>query len=388
MNQNKIKNIRKLAFFRKNLNLLIFGGVIVLYLLNGLVVGCAFSAWSDRGTFGDMFGAVNALFSGLAFAGLIVTILLQRNDLRLQRKDLKMQRKELHLTREEMGNQTSEFSRQNEQMRKQSFESTFFHMMELQQQIVDGLEYKYAETKWKLGTDAAGMMKNQQKQVNHDLTGRYLFVSVFCSVRHYYADRRFYHGMKGALNRMGMEAYEQFDTPTFFDHYFRHLYTILKFVDDPKQPLTDTERYQYAKILRATLSRYELVWLFYNGLSSYGRNKLKPLLERYSMLKNLREELLSLCKENEETLKGLHLSVDDVKKADFSGGDYEFCITDKQGDKSKYHLSAFYTSEHINEGKDTLSQWTAFLSERRRELNTTKERAEGNEPQSGEMLSL
>lgn len=38
---------------------------------------------AERGTFGDQFGAVNALFSGLAFAGLIYTIILQRKDLKL-----------------------------------------------------------------------------------------------------------------------------------------------------------------------------------------------------------------------------------------------------------------------------------------------------------------
>jgi len=42
----------------------------------------------NRGTFGDMFGAVNALFSGLAFAGVVYAILLQREDLELQKQDL------------------------------------------------------------------------------------------------------------------------------------------------------------------------------------------------------------------------------------------------------------------------------------------------------------
>jgi len=41
-------------------------------------------------TFGDMFGAVNTLFSGLAFAGLIYAILLQRSELELQRKELEL----------------------------------------------------------------------------------------------------------------------------------------------------------------------------------------------------------------------------------------------------------------------------------------------------------
>lgn len=46
---------------------------------------------------------------------------------------------------------------------------------------------------------------------------------------------------------------------------------------------------------RALLSRYELVWLYYNGLSVYGEEKLKPLIERYAMLKNLREDKLVEC---------------------------------------------------------------------------------------------
>jgi hypothetical protein len=48
-----------------------------------------------QGQFGDSFGAINALFSGLAFAGIIATILLQRKELVLQREELKLTRKEL-----------------------------------------------------------------------------------------------------------------------------------------------------------------------------------------------------------------------------------------------------------------------------------------------------
>ena len=39
------------------------------------------------GPFGDMFGAVNAWFSGLAFAGIIVAILMQRQELKAQREE-------------------------------------------------------------------------------------------------------------------------------------------------------------------------------------------------------------------------------------------------------------------------------------------------------------
>ncbi len=52
----------------------------------------------DYGVFGDTFGALNALFAGLAFAGLIVTIRQQAKDLRA--------------TKEEMRNTNCEFARQ------------------------------------------------------------------------------------------------------------------------------------------------------------------------------------------------------------------------------------------------------------------------------------
>lgn len=49
----------------------------------------------DPGQVGDMFGAVNAPFTGLAFAGVIITIILQRDELSLQRDELRLTREEL-----------------------------------------------------------------------------------------------------------------------------------------------------------------------------------------------------------------------------------------------------------------------------------------------------
>lgn len=68
--------------------------------------------WEHRGLFGDMFGALNALFSGLAFAGIIYAILLQR-------KELGLQREELRLSRDELTQQTKVFSAQLEAMQQQ-----------------------------------------------------------------------------------------------------------------------------------------------------------------------------------------------------------------------------------------------------------------------------
>lgn len=82
--------------FRKY-KLVVFAAIAILTLqiAIGYSVYKLLPDWQTRGQFGDVFGAVNALFSGLAFSGLIYAILLQREDLRLQRIELELTRKEL-----------------------------------------------------------------------------------------------------------------------------------------------------------------------------------------------------------------------------------------------------------------------------------------------------
>ncbi len=73
---------------------LILASVIVLIWAAGGVLVYHWKAPADRASFGEMFGAVNALFSGLAFAGVICAILLQREDLALQRNELQLTREQ------------------------------------------------------------------------------------------------------------------------------------------------------------------------------------------------------------------------------------------------------------------------------------------------------
>jgi hypothetical protein len=69
--------------------------VVIIWVLSAVFIIYGLDNWSDRGTFGDLFGAVNGLFSGLAFAGLIYTIVLQKRDLQMQRDEIRMNRSEL-----------------------------------------------------------------------------------------------------------------------------------------------------------------------------------------------------------------------------------------------------------------------------------------------------
>lgn len=85
-----------------------------------------FSKHEERGTFGDQFGAINSLFSGLALAGIIITILLQSRELSLQRKEL---------------------SQTREVFNQQKFETTFFQLLNLIERNHRSLEFNQTTRK-------------------------------------------------------------------------------------------------------------------------------------------------------------------------------------------------------------------------------------------------
>jgi hypothetical protein len=89
----------------------------------------------DRADLGQLYGWVGALFSGLAFIGVIGAIILQREELQLQRQ-------ELGQTREELRGQKEQLEAQNNTFRQQTFENTFFQLLRLHHEIVHGLKVR------------------------------------------------------------------------------------------------------------------------------------------------------------------------------------------------------------------------------------------------------
>jgi hypothetical protein len=81
----------------------IFSGVIfitVFVVIYFLCVAYFYNGMTERGQFGDMFGGLNTIFSGLAFLGVIYTVVLQHRELALQREELKLTRDELRRSAE------------------------------------------------------------------------------------------------------------------------------------------------------------------------------------------------------------------------------------------------------------------------------------------------
>lgn len=90
VNENMNKN-KKFILILVLAFLVIFAVWLVYWIF---VRNYEFLKFVNSGVFGDSFGALNALFSGWAFAGIIITIFMQREELKLQRNELSLQRVE------------------------------------------------------------------------------------------------------------------------------------------------------------------------------------------------------------------------------------------------------------------------------------------------------
>lgn len=97
------------------------------------------------GQWGDMYGFVNALFSGVALFLVGVTLLLQT--------------KELSAAMEELRTVKSQFEKQCNLIGRQTFEQGFFTMIELHERAIDALRFMDPKSgKWKNGLDVFGVV--------------------------------------------------------------------------------------------------------------------------------------------------------------------------------------------------------------------------------------
>lgn len=109
-------------------------------------VGCFVGVPDSAGTFGDQFGGLNAIISGLAFAALYISLQLQRQDLKLQRKDLALQLKEMREARKEAEEQTQQFKEQVKIGKRAQFNDNFYRRLELLKSLSNNVAFDGSST--------------------------------------------------------------------------------------------------------------------------------------------------------------------------------------------------------------------------------------------------
>ncbi len=216
--------------------ILIFLSIFFLWFYAENWMVYKYGEFESKRTFGDIFNALSALFTALAFAGLIVTIIIQRQDLNAQKGITNTQ----------------------------NFENNFFRLLEQHHRIINSF---VIEPKPNKEDDKILPYPENRPQITQleafdflakDFKDRYDKVK---EIR-FPADKSiqtvfvyaFLHHTYGKYGYM-------------LGHYFRNLYHIVKYIDEDASLKTFELKYKYAKILRAQLSAPEINLIAWNGLT-------------------------------------------------------------------------------------------------------------------------
>lgn len=247
------------------------------FMFGNILVGKLISP--TLGEIGDLYGSLNTLFSGLAFAGVIISIVMQSAELKSTRKEMKAQ--------------GGQFEKQTEAMKKQVFESSFFSMVTLHSNIslsTNGSDGSGFSTLFENLTRCARVYQLEKKDGVNLLND----------------DRWLYDSISHVYNKFMKESYSS------LGHYFRYLYQVLKFVHESE--LSKSDKITYINIVRAQLSNFELALLFVNCLCYERSTKFKGLMEEYAFFEHLYDSDLDKIIENLRNGLFVNIGVDERPK--------------------------------------------------------------------------
>ncbi len=256
-------------------------GFIAIAALIPFVIGLAlwlnqFCKLDDNPTL-DALGAYGSYLQGaVASLWALAGVILVGGAFFAQTHQLKLQRKQI--------------AEQEAQFRQQNFETSFFQLLAFHNEIAK-------QAKATFDREFGG------KKISSDtVEGRYCFKEFRDKMSGIYSSPKerqafiltLYADAKEIVKipperELSLSAYSKVHQQyqDILDHYFRNLYHVIKFVSEGK--IGDKRR--YTSIARAQLSAYELVLLFYNGISEYGE-KFHPLIEEFGLFEHLDETLL------------------------------------------------------------------------------------------------
>jgi hypothetical protein len=279
----KLSKNKKTNEHKKNRLIALLINILVIFVVTIWAgMGLVFSRMNtDTATLGDSFGALNTLFSGFAFIGVIIAIYLQGQELKNTQKELRGQKEELR-----MQNLTSKQAR---------FENTFFSMLTAHREISSQLLFRDKNT------DHNGIkcFRIMYKYVYEDYSN--IYISSYIMKKY----SKFLNELSKRLEEQNglIDRYKKCTAEGDFDNYFRYLYQILKFVHEYELVDIASDRYKndknseyklksdYINILRSQLSSYELMAIFCNCiLPDFW--KLKYFVIYYSLFNSIRDDLI------------------------------------------------------------------------------------------------
>ncbi len=231
---------------------------LILALAYPYYIGTSVSAdtneWSNFGEY--IGGVISPLLSLLAFIGVLLSIKYQNDS----------------NTRNEMFN------------RLQAIETTIVKHIEFHHGIVNSIKVPYdiKRTKFKEGR----------------LAFEFLFEKYLKTYFQDVEDKNPHLDEIQKIDNAFAKLYQKEGSQ--FGFYFRNLFYLIKYIHETE----GIDKIRYSKLVRAQLSKHEILLLMYNCVSKRGRIYFKPLVETYGLLNGI---------EGMEMIKATHKGLFDDK---------------------------------------------------------------------------
>jgi hypothetical protein len=222
------------------------------------------------GNVGGIFGFSSALFTGLAFVGLVYAVKLQRDELQIARDSLESAKAELRIASANQKTFNDQIDIQNKESQKKSFEDTFFKMLYALDQILNSIRLRDSVTHF--STSEGGGIQTETFEISSIMAINKI-------------NESFHRRLHNFLPKDTIqETYDTFysEHRGHIGHYFRWLFCIIDFIESSEINGRDF----YIKLLISRLSDEEIILIAHNGAGSEGKI-LRPYIEKYQLLKNL-----------------------------------------------------------------------------------------------------
>ncbi len=210
------------------------------------------------GEWGDIFGAVNALFSGAAF------IMIFRG-YEMQRYEVKLAKRELEESKKQTKAQKFALDEQNNSTKRQMFENTFFKLMELIDQARANISYGNAKLK---GYDAIKLIVSSIRYSNTHIAF--------------------------SKKQNSKENPDDIMSGWAFDFVMLHAYNYIKYLEEILIFLFDMQNIvnidQSKRIMDSLLTKEEKILLMLTSEGNFESQKIITILNSFNLTDNVTED--------------------------------------------------------------------------------------------------
>lgn len=263
LNKNVTKTGQAMSIFSKIAWILVILGILAGAVV--LVDKFVLKKFIEHSWLMGLVALSSWILAALLF--IYTTFLGQKQQILVTQIETKFNEIELKTTSIEHEVLKHRFNQLHDSIRLERFESTFFQLLSVHNVIVNSMDIMKI-------TDNEPVIAK----------GRDCFAALF---QQFLQKARFVYDSD---HHKIMKHYEEFyhENQADLGHYFGNLYHMIKYVDNSEAE----DKKKYTNFIRAQLSGYELALLFYNCISKQGSETLKPLVEKYELLKNLPKNLV------------------------------------------------------------------------------------------------